>query len=98
MPTAGAFRRREVEHYTLADVQGFYRTNFGAQRARIYVVGRFDAASAGYTYSPFSQVSTRYHDATGPRTRTSPRGDGIGNRKPETGEHQPQDIPDEPHN
>lgn len=33
-----------VEGYTLADVQGFYRANFGAQRSRIYVVGRFDGA------------------------------------------------------
>lgn len=135
-----------IERYTLADIQAFYRANFGAARSRIYVVGRFDAAAAerairtafeswaagtpadtptpspvaerrlamvdrpnapqstivmglpvvdpthedftrlvvtnvllggyfssritsniredkGYTYSPFSQVSTRYHDA-----------------------------------
>lgn len=135
-----------VERFTLADIQAFYRANFGAARSRIYVVGRFDAAAAerairaafeswaagtpaevpapspvaerrlamidrpnapqstivmglpvidpthedytrlmvtntllggyfssritsniredkGYTYSPFSQVSTRYHDA-----------------------------------
>jgi predicted Zn-dependent peptidase len=36
----------QVEGYTLADVQNFYRANFGAQRSRIYVVGRFDVAAA----------------------------------------------------
>jgi zinc protease len=35
-----------IEGYTLADVQNFYRANFGAQRSRIYVVGRFDVAAA----------------------------------------------------
>ena len=36
----------QVEGYTLADVRSFYRANFGAQRARIYVVGKFDIAAA----------------------------------------------------
>ncbi len=31
-----------LKSYTLADVQGFYTANYGAQRASIYVVGRFD--------------------------------------------------------
>ena len=31
--------------YTIADVQKFYRENFGAARTRIYVAGRFDAAA-----------------------------------------------------
>jgi zinc protease len=31
-----------LNSYTLADVRGFYAANFGAQRASIYVVGRFD--------------------------------------------------------
>jgi predicted Zn-dependent peptidase len=31
--------------YTIADVQKFYRDNFGAARTRIYVAGRFDAAA-----------------------------------------------------
>jgi zinc protease len=31
-----------LKSYTLADVRGFYAANFGAQRASIYVVGRFD--------------------------------------------------------
>ena len=35
-----------VERYTLADVRSFYQANFGAQRARIYVVGKFDVAAA----------------------------------------------------
>ena len=35
-----------VERYTMADVKGFYQANFGAQRARIYVVGRFDVRAA----------------------------------------------------
>ena len=34
-----------LKSYTLADVQGFYNGNFGAQRAAIYVVGRFDEAA-----------------------------------------------------
>jgi zinc protease len=33
-----------LERYSLADVQNFYRANVGAQRSRIYVVGRFDAS------------------------------------------------------
>lgn len=35
-----------VEGYTIDDVRSFYRANFGAQRSRIYVVGRFDVAAA----------------------------------------------------
>jgi zinc protease len=31
-----------LKGYTLADVHGFYAANYGAQRASIYVVGRFD--------------------------------------------------------
>jgi zinc protease len=31
-----------LKSYTLADVRGFYAANYGAQRATIYVVGRFD--------------------------------------------------------
>jgi zinc protease len=31
-----------LKSYTLADVRGFYAANYGAQRAAIYVVGRFD--------------------------------------------------------
>ena len=31
--------------YTIADVQKFYKENFGAGRTRIYVAGRFDAAA-----------------------------------------------------
>lgn len=33
-----------VDSYTLSDVKSFYEENFGAQRATVYVVGRFDAA------------------------------------------------------
>jgi predicted Zn-dependent peptidase len=35
-----------IEGYTGDDVKSFYRANFGAQRSRIYVVGRFDVAAA----------------------------------------------------
>jgi predicted Zn-dependent peptidase len=31
--------------YTIADVQKFYKENFGAARTRIYVAGRFDSAA-----------------------------------------------------
>jgi predicted Zn-dependent peptidase len=34
-----------IQGYTLADVRGFYGANFGAGRARLYVVGRFDEAA-----------------------------------------------------
>jgi len=34
-----------IKKFTLADVQKFYRDNFGAARTRIYVAGRFDAVA-----------------------------------------------------
>jgi predicted Zn-dependent peptidase len=34
-----------IRSYTIADVQKFYKDNFGAARTRIYVAGRFDAAA-----------------------------------------------------
>jgi predicted Zn-dependent peptidase len=34
-----------VKGYTLAQVQAFYKSNFGAVRSRLYIVGRFDAAA-----------------------------------------------------
>ncbi len=34
----------QLNGYTLDQVKRFYATNFGAQRARLYVAGRFDAA------------------------------------------------------
>ena len=34
-----------IEGYTLDQAKAFYRTNFGAGRTRLYVVGRFDAAT-----------------------------------------------------
>jgi zinc protease len=40
LPTPAAFSA-----YTLADVQRFYRTQFGAKRAHLYIAGRFDAAA-----------------------------------------------------
>ena len=33
----------QAKSYTLADVQRFYRENFGARRAHLYVTGQFDA-------------------------------------------------------
>lgn len=33
-----------VNHFTIEDVQKFYKDNFGAARTHIYVAGRFDAA------------------------------------------------------
>jgi zinc protease len=50
-----------LKSYTLADVRGFYAANYGAQRASIYVVGRFDekavkkaieASFAGWSKGP----------------------------------------------
>jgi len=35
----------QVQAYTIGDVQRFYRENFGARRARLYVAGQFDAAA-----------------------------------------------------
>ena len=35
----------QVKSYTLDDLKAFYRANFGASRARIYVAGQFDAAA-----------------------------------------------------
>lgn len=34
-----------VKGFTIGDVRGFYDANFGAARAHLYVVGRFDAAA-----------------------------------------------------
>ena len=34
-----------IKGYTLAQVQQFYQTTYGAGRSRLYIVGRFDAAS-----------------------------------------------------
>lgn len=34
-----------IKGYTLAQVQQFYKTTYGAGRTRLYVVGRFDAAA-----------------------------------------------------
>jgi predicted Zn-dependent peptidase len=34
-----------LEAYTIADVRAFYEKNFGAARARLYVVGRYDATA-----------------------------------------------------
>jgi predicted Zn-dependent peptidase len=34
-----------IKNFSIADVQKFYRDNFGAARTRIYVAGRFDAAA-----------------------------------------------------
>lgn len=36
-----------IESYTLEKVKGFYDANFGAKRAVIYVVGKFDEAAVG---------------------------------------------------
>lgn len=33
-----------IKNFSIADVQKFYKDNFGAARTRIYVAGRFDAA------------------------------------------------------
>jgi zinc protease len=33
---------KQLQSYTLADLQKFYEDNFGAQRTRIYVAGKFD--------------------------------------------------------
>jgi predicted Zn-dependent peptidase len=38
-----------IQGYTIADVRGFYDANFGAGRARLYVVGRFDEAAVEKT-------------------------------------------------
>src|SRR5262249_49185749 len=37
--------QRDVEGLTIGDVTSFYADNFGAQRARLYVAGRFDVAA-----------------------------------------------------
>jgi len=35
----------QVKSYSLEDAKAFYRSNFGAKRARIYVAGQFDTAA-----------------------------------------------------
>ena len=35
----------QAKAYTIGDVQRFYRENFGARRARLYVAGQFDSAA-----------------------------------------------------
>ncbi len=40
MPTAA-----QLERYTVEDLRRFHAANFGARRARLYVAGRFDAAT-----------------------------------------------------
>lgn len=59
----------QLKGYTLADVRGFYAANFGAQRARLYVAGRFDAAAVR------SAIEQAYSDwAAGPeRLRLPPQ-------------------------
>ena len=39
----------QVKSYTLDDLKAFYRSNFGAKRARIYVAGQFDPAAVKAT-------------------------------------------------
>ncbi len=39
----------QVKSYALADVSAFYRANFGAKRARLYVAGQFDPAAVKAT-------------------------------------------------
>jgi len=34
-----------IKGYTGAQIRGFYQDSYGAGRARLYVVGRFDAAA-----------------------------------------------------
>ena len=34
-----------VQRFTIDDIRGFYKSNFGAGRAHLYVVGRFDEAA-----------------------------------------------------
>jgi zinc protease len=36
---------KQLQSYTIADIQKFYDSNFGAQRTRIYVAGKFDHKS-----------------------------------------------------
>lgn len=38
-------RDEEVSGYTLDDIKRFYASNYGAERTRLYVVGKFDAAA-----------------------------------------------------
>src|SRR5437868_10699054 len=33
-----------IQGYTVADVQNFYKENFGAARTHVYVAGKFDSA------------------------------------------------------
>ena len=39
----------QVKSYTLVDLQAYYRSNFGARRARIFVSGQFDPAAVKAT-------------------------------------------------
>jgi zinc protease len=36
---------QQLQAYSIADIRNFYQDNFGAQRTRIYVAGKFDGAS-----------------------------------------------------
>jgi len=39
----------QVKSYTLEDIKAFYRANFGAKRARLYVAGQFDPVAVKAT-------------------------------------------------
>lgn len=61
--------------YTLADVQRFYRTQYGAKRAHLYIAGRFDAAAvkAAVTAGFGSWAAGPARLALPPRPQPGPR-------------------------
>jgi predicted Zn-dependent peptidase len=57
----------QLKSYTLEDIRRFYAANYGAQRSRLYVAGRFDAAAVR------AAIEQAYSDwASGPERLTLP--------------------------
>jgi zinc protease len=63
----------DVKKLTLQDVKDFYTANFGAQRAHIYVAGKFDSAAVkkaiAETFSGWAKGPTRIGAQPSPQTK-----------------------------
>jgi zinc protease len=62
----------QLQSYTIAQVRGFHAANYGASRAHVYVVGRFDApameAAIRQSFSDWQPGSTPAFNAPTPKT------------------------------
>ena len=62
-----------VNKITIDDAKKFYAANYGAQRAHLYVAGKFDAAvmkkAIDASFSGWAKGSTQSHEAPKPKTQ-----------------------------